>query len=400
MSFIGNISVKNLKRKPARTAALVMLAAFLSFTVFCGTFVVSSLKNGLASYKARLGADIVVVPDKARSKGTLDSILLQGIPGYFYMDGSVLDKIRNIEGVETATPQFYLATASAGCCSASVQVIGFDPETDFSVQPWIRESYSGTIGDGDIIVGCNINVPPNKKLVFYNTECNVAAQLSETGSGLDNAVYAGMGTIRKMMRNASDLGFDYFEDVDTDRAVSSVMIKVADGYSIQQVTDDINIHVRRVLATQAKSMISNIAGGLSDVSGIATVLIVIIWVLSAAILIAAFSVIINERSKEFAILRTVGASQGMLTSMIRTEASVICIGGAAAGVIFACLTVIPFGTLIRHKMELPYLMPSVPVILMIAVGALLLSVLAGAAASFVTVRVSRRETGLILRDGA
>jgi len=93
-----------------------------------------SLQNGLTSYEARLGADIIIVPNQARSHGSIESILLQGIPGYFYMDDSILEKARNTEGVEIATPQFYLASASAGCCSVSVQVIGFDPETDFIVQ--------------------------------------------------------------------------------------------------------------------------------------------------------------------------------------------------------------------------------------------------------------------------
>ena len=47
MKFERDISLKNLKRKPARTAALIALSAFLSFSVFGGSLVVLSLQNGL-----------------------------------------------------------------------------------------------------------------------------------------------------------------------------------------------------------------------------------------------------------------------------------------------------------------------------------------------------------------
>ena len=111
MQFEINLSVRNLKRKPMRTAALILLTAFLSFSIFGGSMIIMSLQNGLNSYQSRLGADIVVVPYEARTKGTLESILLQGIPGYFYMDASYLEKIRTIDGIEAATPQFFLASA-------------------------------------------------------------------------------------------------------------------------------------------------------------------------------------------------------------------------------------------------------------------------------------------------
>lgn len=117
MNFEKELSLKNLKRKSARTAALVILSAFLSFSIFDGSLVVMSLQNGLRSYEARLGADIIVVPNQARSHGTVDAILLQGIPGSFYMDESYYEKIAAREGVEAASPQFFLASASAGCCS-------------------------------------------------------------------------------------------------------------------------------------------------------------------------------------------------------------------------------------------------------------------------------------------
>ncbi len=165
MKFEKTLALRNLRRKPARTAALMLLTAFLSLSVFAGSVIVSSLRSGLSSYGDRLGADIVAVPYQATTKKEFESILLQGIPGTFYMDGQYYDKICGIDGVEIAAPQFYLASTSAGCCSVPVQIIGFDPALDFTVQPWIRESYSTELGDGDIIIGSDLTLPGSNSMI-------------------------------------------------------------------------------------------------------------------------------------------------------------------------------------------------------------------------------------------
>ena len=399
MKFTRKLALKNLKRKPGRTAALILLSAFLALSVFGGSLIVMSLQNGLDSYESRLGADIIIVPKEARSHGSIESILLQGIPGYFYMNDSALEKARNTEGVEIATPQFYLASASAGCCSVSVQIIGFDPETDFTIKPWISKSYRGEVGDGDLIVGCNIEVPSSRKLTFYNQEYNVAGQLERTGTGLDNAVYANMNTIRQMMENSVLMGFDYFSDEPFEHAVSAVMIKVQDGYDIDQVTGDLNIHIRRVEAKKAKSMVSDIASGLTSVSRVIGLLTIMIWILSIIILIVAFAMVVNERKKEFAVLRVMGASRKMLSGLLLAESGITSIAGAVTGVLFAALILFPFLGTIQRSLNLPMLLPSMPVILLLAAGSVVLSAAAGALTGAVSARrITKAETGMILRE--
>lgn len=401
MRFARTLSLKNLKRKPARTAALILLAAFLSLSIFGGSVIIASLQNGLKSYENRLGADIVAVPYEARTKGTFDAILVQGIPGMFYMDEQYYNKICTIDGVEIAAPQFYLASTSSSCCSVAVQIIGFDPALDFTVQPWIRESYADELGDGDIIVGSDLTVPKEGTLTFYNTECRIVAQLDKTGTGLDTAVYTNMNTIADMIENAKALGFHIFDDVDTDGPVSSVMIKVADGYDVEAVTGDINIHVRHIQAAQTTNMLSGIAGGLANVSRIVGVLTVMIWILAIVILVIAFAMISHERAKEFAVLRVMGASRKMVSRLLMTESALISLIGAASGLLIAALTVFPFGNLIRTKLELPYLMPGAGTIVALAVGSLLLAVLAGSLTAAVSAyRISKNDAGLSLREGA
>lgn len=401
MKFLKTLSLKNIRKKPTRSAALMLLAALLSLSIFTGSVVISSLQSGLQSYQERLGADVVAVPYEARTKGTFDSILLQGIPGTFYMDWQYYEKICSLNGVEQAAPQFFLASASASCCSVAVQVIGFDPDKDFTVQPWLYERYAEGLGDLDIIVGARVSPPTNGIVRLFNTDCRVVGQMDMTGTGLDTAVYCNMNTIAKMIENAKTLGFHQFDGVDPSKAVSSVMIKVAEGYSPQDVSDNINIYVRKVEAAPSASMFSGIASGLSGVSRMIGILTVMIWILALAILIIAFTMISHERVKEFAILRVMGASSKMVSRLILTESALISLAGSACGLLVGALAVIPFSGLIRSRLNLPYLMPGAGKLVLIAVCSLVLAVLAGSLTAAVSARkISKNDAGLILREGA
>ena len=90
-------ALRNVLRKPGRTAALVILTALLAFSVFGGSVIVRSLRHGLDSLESRLGADIIVMPASAESKVSFKNLLLQGTTGAFYFDASVLDRVREVD---------------------------------------------------------------------------------------------------------------------------------------------------------------------------------------------------------------------------------------------------------------------------------------------------------------
>ena len=225
------------------------------------------------------------------------------------------------------------------------------------------------------------------------------AQLDETGTGLDSAVYANQNTIRMMMEKAQVLGFQNFKDINANQVISSLMIKVKDGYNIEDVTNDINLHVRRIRATPAKSMISGIAGGLANVSQMIGGLVAVIWLLAMVILIVAFAMIANERIKEFAVLRMIGATQRFLFWLLTLESMLIGLSGAAVGTALAALVVFPFSGLIRSRLSLPYLLPDGGKVLLLLMAAIVFSVLAGWLAAFFSAgKILRQEPGLVLRD--
>lgn len=397
---IKKLPFTNLARRPARTAALILLTALLALSVFGGAVVVTSLRSGLKSLESRLGADIIVVPSSAQSKVSFKNMLLQGTTGAFYMSSENLDRTLEVEGVEKAAPQIFLSSLKADCCSIKIQVIGIDPETDFIVQPWIEESRAQTLGDMDVVVGCNVGVDVGETLRIYDENCHVTGKLAATGTGLDSAVYCDMGTMKKLLAAAEAKGITHDITSDEDDVVSAIYVKVKEGYDIGKVNSAIQGHTRKASAVRTKNMITDVSGSLSGISRTAVWLIVIVWILSSVILLIAFAMIANERRKEFALLRLLGSSRKLLRSVIRTETVCCSLAGGITGVAVAALGLFPFTRLIEKTLGLPYLTPSVSVIVLTAVVALVMTVLMGVVASaWAAGRLSRVDPGIVLRGG-
>ena len=399
MSVFKSISYKNITRRSGRTLILVLLSALLCFSVTGGSLAITGLKEGLISLKSRLGADIMVVPFEATTKASFSNMILQGNPGYFYMDRSILDKIKNIEGIKEISEQYYLASAKAGCCSARLQLIGFDPKTDFTIKPWVKESYNGELGEFEILVGNDLNAFSGDKLTFYNKVCTVKERLKKTGTYLDTAVYMSIDSIKALLKSAEESGMITNVKGNPDKLTSSILINVAAGYSPLDIVNEINIKTRGVEAVQTQDLISGVANQLESASTIISFLIVAIWLLSILILMLAFVMIANERKKEFAILRVLGSSRKMVVEIILKEAVMVNLIGSVAGAFIAVIMVLLLGNISLTTFDLPFLLPEFQKILLLVIVTIIASVIAGCLASSLSAfKTSKIDTALILRE--
>ncbi len=399
MADTFSLSVRNLVRKPGRTAMLSLLTAFLALAMFGGSTVVLSLRSGLQSLEARLGADIILVPSEAQSKVSFQNMFLQGTTGAFYMDASALEKTLEVDGVEKAAPQTFLASLKADCCSIRIQVIGIDPEKDFTVQPWIARSLTKGLGEMDVAVGCKVEADVGEIIRIYEQRCKVVARLEPTGTGLDTAVYCSMDTMDALLKAAEEKGVSHRIESGDD-VISAVYIKVKDGCDIDAVNSRLNGHIRKATAVRTRSMITGVSDSLAGISRTVTALIAAVWALAMIILLLSFALIIRERAREFAVLRMLGASRRMLSRMVLTESALCGLLGGAAGVGLAALALYPFAQLITNALQLPYLMPDMGKTLLLAAGTMLVSMIAAALASVIAAyRLSRIDPGAALREG-
>ncbi len=395
------LPLRNLLRHPGRTAALTVLVAFLALSLFAGPVIVMSLNSGLASLENRLGADLIVVPATARGKVDPEKIWLQGTTGYYYMNASKLEEIRGMDGVAQASGQVYLASLRADCCSVPIQVIGFDPETDFTIRPWIGERLKADLGPLELVAGSRVSAGVNETIRIYGQSCLVVARLDPTGTGLDTAVYCTMDTMADLLRAARELNHELKISGDPSRVVSAVYVKTAPGEADRLAAKISQTRNPKVTVIRARTVTSGVERSLGGVARTITVLIVCVWGLALILLTAAFLLLGGERRREFAALRALGMSRGALAGLALKEALLLSLFGGLIGIGLALLFLLPFSGLIESALDLPYLRPSWQT--MLELGAVTLAAVCAAgplASMFSARRLSRVDVGTIMREGA
>lgn len=391
------LSKLNILRKPFRSASLAFLTFALAFTLFTGSFLVKSLKEGLASLSNRLGADIIVVPQGYDSK--IEGALLRGEPNNFYFERSALDVVRNIDGVEKASPQLFVATLSAGCCSFPLQVIGLDFESDFCILPWLKQHVKFPLKDNQIIVGANIVGNYNSELKFFNQSFAIAGRLSKTGMGFDNSVFMSVQNAQRLIKEYERIM--QHPASDNENLISSIMVRVKPGSDIMQTAQKIRSAFKgqQIYPLAAKNMMSNVAAAIGSLSFYVHILTLVLWILTFLVLFTVFSSIINERKKEFAMMRILGATKKKLISLAFTESLIISGGGAAAGSFLALCIVLLFNQAFSQAVKLPYLRPHAIWICGLFVTVTLLVSAAGPVASLKMMRqFSKAQDALNARE--
>jgi putative ABC transport system permease protein len=399
------LALRNLKRKPYRNLGLATLVGIFSAVLFGGSILISQLSMGLESISERLGADVLIVPYGYERVAA--AALLRGEPSTYYMRKEVLDRIRTVPGIAALTPQFFLASFNDSCCSEHVQIIGFDPESDFLIRPWIQNTIA-RLADDEIVVGSKIITFVGGKLFFFGKTYRVAARMAPTGMGLDTSVFMPLETLYTLIRGNPYLpklleNPQFLQKLDPPEAyISSVALKVnpdvlpqsvgnavlracADEYNLDQVvTENIVAETARRLHSLSASVYWIAAG---------------IWLPAILVISLVFSVSASERKHEMSLYRLMGAERAWVAKLLRWEAFLVCTGGALAGITAASCIVFPFSTLIFDSLQLPHLSIRGGSIAGHAVAALVISGISGPLACANTVwSVTRFDVYSSLRE--
>lgn len=402
MLSLNNLPIRNLKSYPGRTAAILIFTILMSVATFGGTLIVRSVKEGLVTVRSRLGADILVTPDSAKNDFDAQTFLIQAEPGYFYMDAAKLDEILSVEGIQKASAQMFLASATSSCCSARLQIIAFDPETDFTVQPWIRDTFGGArkMGLMDVIVGSNVTVYDDYVLKLFDNECHIIGQFAPTGSSLDNAVYTDFETIKVLIKSSFDKNLNKYQPFDTNDVISAVMIKVESGYSIEAVAENIQKRVEGISTATSANMVSGIVESLNRISETVRIFIIIFWVIGLMMTVLLFLMMIHERSREFASLRAMGAGRSILSRIVAGEAITENLIGSLIGIAISAVVIIGFSNLIGQKLGTGFVIPPIGQILLLALITLCTVMIAAVLSAVIAIRqVSKLDAGMILKEG-
>ena len=401
MLSLARLPWMNLRGYPVRSGILAFFSMLMAMVMFGGTLIVCGIDRGLGTVESRLGADIMVTPADASSDFDAQAFLVGAEPSYFYMDEGVAGEVAGVDGVGAASPQLFLATARASCCSGRYQVIAFDPATDFTIQPWISDtSGASSLGDMEVVVGANVGVSDPENFSLFGHRLRVVAQFDQTGSTLDNAVYANFDTARILIDSSLKKGLNKYTSLDTDHIISSVMVRVEPGRDVNAVASDIAARVPGVSVATSTTLVSGISRSLDNTSRTVTTLIALVWGVGLVMMTLMFVMMVVERKREFGTLLVVGAHKRLVSRVIALEAVILNAAGGALGILISGVLIVSFSGLVQQTIGIGFLVPSLAVIAALAALALASMGLVALVSSWIALRcLNMADASALLKEG-
>lgn len=372
-----HLILQHLDKRRTQTVSTVLSVLLTVAVVFALILVWSGVSKGIQTSQERMGADIVAVPEEVREMMSDSELLFTGAPVASYMDEDVIKKIQNMNGVEKVTAQFYGQTLNAACCSTGREqrIIGFDPETDWIIRPWMDRELNRSLDEDEVIIGSDVGGFEDGKGTVLGEKFRLAGVLDPTGTGLDNSILADMETVRRLSKETE--GYEHYWEKygDPGGLVSAVMIKTSE----DSKTGAANVIEMQdgLAAVSSADVLGDIQGRMSMIFRImvgAGILFVIAMIVT---LFGRFWTMAWDRKAELGLYRALGASEKDLKKLILGEAVTITLAGSLAGLLIGGGIYMLLVRLLMDGEVFPYAAPSAGLVFLTALGMVVFAGLIG-----------------------
>lgn len=396
MNFL-QLAWKNTSANSFRSWVVFLCAALMAGFAVAATIVIGGAQKSLNLALERLGADVIVVSSGAEH--LMENAFLFGVPARIWMPRETVDQVAALPGVEAVSPQFFLSTLrGATCCSVpEMFLIAYDPETDFTLRPWLEDHLEGGLGLQEAVGGAFVYVPVDPGYIqIYGTHIHLKGQLEQTGTGLDQSMFFTFETAYEIARRSPELALE--DLVIPEDSVSAVMVKAGPGVSPAEVSRQIQAALPDVAAVESNNLFHSQRLEILALLQSVIALLAVAWLLSTGLVGLVFSMAVNERRQEIGVLRALGLPRPFVLRSLLSEGLILALAGGLCGIALFVFAVYLFKNLLVQMMGFPFLIPSPLALLGLAAGALLLtlgSVLAGA--MLPTLRISRMDPALAMR---
>ncbi len=392
------LAVRNVAGSSFRSWMVFFCAALMAGFVIVATVVIGGADDSLRLALERLGADIIVIPEGNEQR--LESALLMGVPLHCWMPDTIVEQVAAVPGVVAASPQLYLSTLrGATCCSVpEMFLIAYDPESDFTLRPWLEENLEGDLPLGQAVGGSLVYVPEQDGvLLVYGYGLGLAGSLEPTGTGLDQSMFFTMETAFDIARLSGEQAVKVLDI--PPRTVSSVMVRVGPDEDPQAVATQIAADVPGVTPLVTNSLFRGQREQILSLLNSVVVLLAITWVLAMALIAVVFSLTVNERRRQIGVMRALGARRPVVLQSLLLEAVLLALAGGATGVAVAGLAIYLFRPLIVGLLGTPFLFPDLLGLAALGLGALVLALLGVVLAALVpALRISLQDPAISMRE--
>ncbi len=280
-------------------------------------------------------------------------------------------------------------------------IVGYEPETDFVIAPWIVESADrhGNPAADDAVVGADILAGIGGRLKFYGREFRVSGKLDRTGLRyLDSGVFIPMEGVRRMIAESGDRALKRIA-AGTDE-ISSVLIKLEQDMN----PDVIALLIEHDFPDRKALVASNVVRKSANILAVPLRGMEVLFVLQCLASVLLIAVVqkhaVDARRTELGIMKALGATDGKIRRLLLIEISLLSGAAALDGIACGYLGVKAFAGAAGLTMHLPLLLPGWSASAAVACCVFVGSVAAGVLPSLFSMRrVALSEPYYLMQGG-
>ena len=391
-------AVKDLFSQRFISGVLFLLFFFVSVAVFAGNIFETGAVNGTELTKKRLGSDVIIVPSEYGND--VQSSLFEGKACTVNMDSDWQQKLSEIQGVKKISAERYIATLNAECCSAGgIQMIAYDPQTDFTIQNWLDEQSITAPTTDEIIVGSDAGFEKGQTVSFFGKEFKVVGVLDHTGMGYDSSAFISFDCAREI---AGTEGYSMvFPTENGKEQISMLLIDVEDGAEPEEVRETISKKYGKegISAYSITSMVSVLMDKLSGISTLVTIFNVFLLITAGIAVFAVVSLNLYQRRVIIGRLISVGVTSGKIVRLISLEYFLVMISAVISAIVLSIVLMYPLESFLRGSVSMPYAQPGVGTVVWFAFKTFLLDALiAVVALIYVFSHQLKKDGALIVKE--
>ena len=329
------VVLKDIRRRKRRVLYAVLGVVIGTMTVVSILTVAAAGQARITSQLEKYGANLSVMPATKTIENGLGDLSLGTVnlgDNYISEDKLPLmrqiadDKIREALGITdtgniaTIAPKLFV---NADVKGASIVAVGIDPKEQSKVNTWWQVAKGEYLGTGDqAMLGSQaaaiLKLNVGDAISLNGRTLTVVGILNDTGAGDDYQAFVPLATLQEAFNKGG--------------LISSVDIRaLCNACPVEIIADAINQNIPGVRAVAVKQIADSEMGMLQKIGKFMLALA------GVSLLVGGFGVFntlltsINERIKDVAIMRAVGASGGQITRALIYEAIVVGVAGGVLG---------------------------------------------------------------------
>jgi len=314
------LAIKNLSRRRMRTLLTIIGVAIAIAVLYSLLSFNAGYERQLSGEMNSLGVSLLAVPKGCPYEAA--SLVMHGGVIPKYLNESNLQTIRNTTGVEIATPMLLQQFTNNGTPHV---VYGIESANMQKIKPWWKisgrfftddEKNVMVIGAGlaeldGAKVGDKIPIGPTKE--FFT----IVGILERTGGQDDQSHFLPIAEAQRIFKKEG--------------RINTIAVLVNDPKEVADVSDEIE----KIPDTQVVTM-SQISGTIMNLVGSARTLL--FSLIAVAIVISAFGIMntllmsVHERTREFGMMKAIGASGADIGIMVMIETIIVTTAGGILGI--------------------------------------------------------------------